>query len=403
MRKVAVFFHRYVGLLLAAFLFLSGITGSIIAFNHELDAWLNPGILTTTAVGARLPAETWIHVVQSSRPTEIVGYVEVPQRPDAPAVVYSYALPPDGDLAKLVTFQVFVDPSTAKVLGVRERGAFVLDRLHIMPFLYQFHYSLHLGQWGVWLFGGLAILWFFDSFVGLFLAWPKRAWQAVKQALTVKWRSSATRVNYDLHRAGGIWVFAVLLVLAFTGFSMNLHEELFVPLLNAVAPESDSPADAAPFRADPSQPLTTTVPQALAAADQALKDRQINAELGGIFIDHLKGFYAIGYHAKSDIMAEHPGLWVSVSGDEGKAVHVRPANGSTLGDVVHDWQFPLHSGKAFGLGGRIFISAMGLIVAMLSVTGVVIWWKKRRARAARPATVPVAAADRVLPDVVTAS
>jgi len=392
MRKTAVVIHRYIGLLLAAFLFLSGITGSIIAFHHELDRWLNPGVLTVAPGRPHLLPDAWIDAVKASRPSEIVGYVEVPREADGSAIVYSYALPPDGDLAKLVTYQVFVDPATAGVLGARHRGAFVADRLHVMPFLYQFHYSLHLGQWGVWLFGGLAIIWFFDSFVGLYLAWPKRTWQAIKRALTVKWRSSATRVNYDLHRAGGIWVFAVLLVLAFTGFSMNLHEELFVPMLNAIAPESDSPSEAAPFRPDPTQPLNATVRQAVAAADDALKERNLDARLGGVFIDHLKGYYAIGYHAPDDIMAEHPGLWVSVSGTDGSVVHVRPANGFTAGDVIHDWQFPLHSGKAFGIGGRIFISVIGLVVAMLSVTGVVIWWKKRKGRVARTASVPAAGA-----------
>ena len=33
-----------------------------------------------------------------------------------------------------------------------------------------------------------------------------------------------------------------------------------------------------------------------------------------------------------------------------------------------------------GLPGRILISAMGLVVAMLSATGLVIWLRKRRAR-----------------------
>ena len=43
-------------------------------------------------------------------------------------------------------------------------------------------------------------------------------------------------------------------------------------------------------------------------------------------------------------------------------------------------QFPLHSGRILGLPGRILISTMGLVVAALSVTGVVIWYRKRRAR-----------------------
>ncbi|MNO08416.1 hypothetical protein D3C81_2310440 [compost metagenome] len=43
-------------------------------------------------------------------------------------------------------------------------------------------------------------------------------------------------------------------------------------------------------------------------------------------------------------------------------------------------QLPLHSGRILGLPGRILISAMGLVIAMLSVTGVIIWWRKRAAR-----------------------
>jgi uncharacterized iron-regulated membrane protein len=42
-------------------------------------------------------------------------------------------------------------------------------------------------------------------------------------------------------------------------------------------------------------------------------------------------------------------------------------------------QFPLHSGRILGLPGRVLISAMGLVVAGLSLTGLVIWWRKRRA------------------------
>ena len=43
-------------------------------------------------------------------------------------------------------------------------------------------------------------------------------------------------------------------------------------------------------------------------------------------------------------------------------------------------QFPLHSGRILGLPGRILVSLLGLAVAMLSLTGVVIWMRKRRSR-----------------------
>ena len=58
-------------------------------------------------------------------------------------------------------------------------------------------------------------------------------------------------------------------------------------------------------------------------------------------------------------------------------------------DLFLQLQFPVHSGRIFGIPGRILISAMGLGVAMLSVTGVMIWLRKRRARRAirRPAAL----------------
>jgi len=45
MRAFLVLLHRYIGLATALFLLMAGLTGSILAFNHELDEWLNPGVL----------------------------------------------------------------------------------------------------------------------------------------------------------------------------------------------------------------------------------------------------------------------------------------------------------------------------------------------------------------------
>jgi uncharacterized iron-regulated membrane protein len=56
-----------------------------------------------------------------------------------------------------------------------------------------------------------------------------------------------------------------------------------------------------------------------------------------------------------------------------------PGRGSA-GDIFMQSQFPLHSGRIVGLPGRIAISFMGLTVALLSATGLVIWMKKLKAR-----------------------
>jgi hypothetical protein len=69
----------------------------------------------------------------------------------------------------------------------------------------------------------------------------------------------------------------------------------------------------------------------------------------------------------------------------------------TAADIFVQAQFPLHSGRILGLPGRILVSAMGLITAALSVTGIVIWWKKRAARQRRKTRTGTHIVDAFLP------
>ena len=54
--------------------------------------------------------------------------------------------------------------------------------------------------------------------------------------------------------------------------------------------------------------------------------------------------------------------------------------GQHSGNTISAWLYALHMGDVFGLPYRIFVCVLGLVIAMLSVTGVYIWWKKRKAR-----------------------
>lgn len=68
MRSILVLVHRYIGLATAVFLFLAGITGSILAFHHELDEWLNPEFYHTTSEGPVLAPGTLVERVEQANP-----------------------------------------------------------------------------------------------------------------------------------------------------------------------------------------------------------------------------------------------------------------------------------------------------------------------------------------------
>jgi uncharacterized iron-regulated membrane protein len=94
------------------------------------------------------------------------------------------------------------------------------------------------------------------------------------------------------------------------------------------------------------------------------------------------GLYGVSfYHPGDDHGAAGVGpARLYFDGQDGRTLGERVPWTGTAADIFVQAQFPLHSGRILGLPGRILISIMGLVVAALSVTGVVIWLRKRRAR-----------------------
>jgi hypothetical protein len=70
-----------------------------------------------------------------------------------------------------------------------------------------------------------------------------------------------------------------------------------------------------------------------------------------------------------------------LDGDTGALRYLDLPTGEHSGNTVTSWLWALHFGDVYGfLPYRIFVCALGLVIVMLSVTGVYIWWKKRLAR-----------------------
>jgi uncharacterized iron-regulated membrane protein len=207
-----------------------------------------------------------------------------------------------------------------------------------------------------------------------------------RPAWRIKASGSRYRLNVDIHRAVGLWTWLLLLVLAFTAFSLNLYREVFYPLLSMVSQVTPDPFAVRP-PTEPHKPIEPVVGYAeIIAKARAEGERRGWAEpVGGVFYAPQWGIYGVRFFAPGDdhgAAGVGPAALFYDAGD-GRLLGDRQPWKGTLADIFVQAQFPLHSGRILGLPGRILISAMGLVVAALSVTGVVIWNRKRRARAAR--------------------
>ena len=65
MRKWLRVLHRWLGLVVLGFLILAGATGSLLAFEHELDQRLNPRLLLASWQGSALQADVLISRIEA--------------------------------------------------------------------------------------------------------------------------------------------------------------------------------------------------------------------------------------------------------------------------------------------------------------------------------------------------
>lgn len=398
MRRPLVIIHRWAGLFTALFLFVAGATGAVIAWDHELDEWLNPDLFE--AASGHQPATrstlALARAVEQAIPGLRVTYLPLALAPGhALTIGVKGRLDPlTGERHPFAYNQMAIDPVTAAVQGSRQWGEISLSRENLLPFLYKLHYSMHIPEvdgleLGVLVMGIVSIVWILDSFLALWISFPNpRRW---RNAFAFNFRKGGLRAAFDLHRSGGVWVWGLLLMLAVTSVSMNLGRDVMKPVVSLFSPVSLTPFETR----KPSPQHLPLEPQLSREQilDMAVAEAQRRAwdlPPGAIFYADRHGLYGVSFFAADEDHGDG-GLgppWLYFDGQTGALAGAAVPGEGSAGDLFMALQFPLHSGRILGLPGRVLISAMGLMVAMLSLTGVFLWWRKRRTV---PASSPRAA------------
>ena len=75
MRALWTVVHRWIGLVLAGFLTMAGLTGAVLSWDHEIDEWLNADMLETPARGPLKTPLELAAAVQASEPRAEISYM----------------------------------------------------------------------------------------------------------------------------------------------------------------------------------------------------------------------------------------------------------------------------------------------------------------------------------------
>jgi len=409
-RPTWLLIHRYIGLVMAFFLLVSGLTGSLLAFYDELDAAVNAQIMTVTPPSPDAqPLDPVLlrEQIQARYPAALVYWVTLALEPGHTWTYFLEGLadPDTGEHVDVENDTLFVNPYTGEVLGARKWGDLTQGLTNLMPFIYLLHYSLALGTVGEYLFGIVALLWTLDCFVGAYLTFPASArahgnalnsqipssWNYPKkhwfarwwQSWTVRWKRGNYKVNFDLHRAGGLWPWAMLLVLAWSSVGFNLME-VYKPVMGVFftgQTRTEHIPDLAKHQPTPPIPWTQALEIGQGLMETEARRQEFDVLTArALSYDPEKGLYRYSVKSDRDI-ADHGGatsIWFDATTGNQRAIYL--PTGAASGDTVSNWLFALHMAAVGGVAFQIFVSVTGVAVAMLSITGIVIWWKKRTSR-----------------------
>jgi uncharacterized iron-regulated membrane protein len=352
MRKLLFNLHLYGALAVGIFVVIIGVTGSIMAFEDDIDRLLNPKLFHVAAEGRQMPVASILEAAAKAYPGQRVGLLHLPQRPSDSASFTARGQK-----------QVFLNPDTGAVLGERSSKTW-LGTVHML------HLRLLMGEPGGTVVTGVTAVLLFLVASGIYLWWPYKR-------VTVKWGASASRIHFDLHNTAGIYSALFLLVLGTTGIVIHFGDDIEKYLHKSAGTQKigkNIPSVVQPGVA----PITPdqAVESALAKLPGA-KAHMISLP------PNPKASYLVWMHYPEDLT---PGgrSWVNVDQYSGKAVGFQNARTVAAATRTITMNRAIHTGDIFGYPTKILVCLSGLMLIVQAITGYSMWWKKLKLRQSAP-------------------
>ena len=380
--------HRWTGLLMAAFLTVVGITGSLLVYTPEIERLINPEFFAKRQAGKQLEMGEIAERVEAAEPKIRVGYF-FRNIPDTLLVrVLPRTDPATGQPYKVNFDHVYADPWTGRVLARRKDGDMSEARMNLMPFIRRIHTDLVAGRPGVLVLGYVAVVWTIDCLVGFYLTLPLtrgRFWRRWGVAWWVKWKANGYRINFDLHRAGGLWSWPLLFIFAWSSVNFELPA-IYDTVMKATVPYESAIDSIASFQVHLNEHPKLSWRAAEVRAGEVVSQEAMKNHwriLRPALLAYIAEFdvYSYGVQTDRDFRANNPDTGVWIDGDTGELRRVFLPRPKRVGNTFTNLIIGLHFADYKGWQSYRFLEfVVGLLIAMLSVTGIVIWWNKRVVR-----------------------
>jgi uncharacterized iron-regulated membrane protein len=365
-RRMFALLHAWIGALAACFVLLLAITGLAIAFSGTLFELQYPEILKTTSrekpasqeITPDLDAMYASAVKGYGKPIQLIGLLMPGSRIDVDAAMFYGVQAEDDEIIMLG-----VDPVSA-----RYTGSFHLHDA-IGHDLIDLHSNLLADEAGQVFIAGLGFLLSGFALSGLYLWWPRNG-SVISKLTAFRMSGFNIRSLFRLHGLMGVWAALLILYFSLTG-TMHSKPDWFGQLL-------DSSYDVVPREAIPMLERkcvgSVTLNEAHRLAASKFPDKQFTA----FEFDNDKKLLRLRFKGADDLN--------QYEGDGIAWVHSQCSNQIAYSDTqqmsvamhAHATMFSLHSGRSFGWFGTLLVCITCLMLIMISLSGIVMWWRMHR-------------------------
>ncbi|HEY1225018.1 MAG TPA: PepSY domain-containing protein [Brevundimonas sp.] len=376
--------HFYAGLLVMPFLMLLALTGGLYLFNAEIDRAVYADMARVEARAEQASPDRWTASARVTTGGEVAN-VLVPARQDE-AVRITVRMLNDSKRT------VFVDPHDAQVTGVTDYGG-VMESVKRLHSLELFGPVMNIV---VEIVAGWAII---LVATGIFLWWPRGRPVGV---VSIRATSPARRPFWrDLHAVTGLYAGAVIVFLAVTGMPWSaVWGDRFLNVMRESGLGRPEAPGAAPWlHADhPNAPqgvgwtMENAALPAHAHGAPSLTRVIDRAETTGmprpwlISIPKSEGLaYAVAH--QNTRVEDARTLYIDGAGDQIRADIGYDRFG--VGAKAFEWGIAVHQATQYGQINRLIMLGGCIAVWILSISGLLMWWKRRpKGRLAAPVAPP---------------
>lgn len=353
-KKGLISIHAFAGLFAGIFILALSLSGAILVFQNDIDALQKPFFLPLKTGDKILAVDSIYKLVHQKYPHAVLSNCNLAENKQQ---AFSFSVYDSSYKNGTKALQVFLHPQTGAIL--KTRGGSEDFKNNLMGWLSKFHNSFHAGKTGEWLLGFFAFV-FLISIVSGIILYRKNIIAVLLFKKTV-WKKN------NLHQIIGTWALLFNLMIGVTGFWMQRYvfkKEFYQrnDRVNIIKPS----------------------PNLFFNLDSAYNNLQkLHPDFTGhviYFAQSVKGKTAV-YGSNINNAYIHSKKFADVifldsTGNISKTNFINEIAAADRYDIINS---QLHMGKYGGMPIKIIYSLFGFSSAILSLTGFLMWVKRRKA------------------------